>query len=148
MEEKCLELPVSARESLPAHCYSWAQEIAQTRSDCQQRARRRSAVRGPGLWAQGSASGALAAPAPSLVLSSQRLGFAARSGSPSLPFSIYCLLFVLSNLESVRVWSARGSDTLVGAALFIRSRGGSGAEQENGPPLSIFFNTPLSLIDS
>lgn len=25
---KCLELPISARESLPTHCYSWAQEIA------------------------------------------------------------------------------------------------------------------------
>lgn len=25
---QCLELPISARESLSTHCYSWAQEIA------------------------------------------------------------------------------------------------------------------------
>lgn len=63
-------------------------------------------------------------------------------------FSIYCLLFVLSNLERVRVWSARGSDALVCAALFIRSPGSCVSEREGGPFFPHFFNTPLSLIDS
>lgn len=74
-------------------------------------------------------------PAPSLPLSSSGAWELPLDPAPSLSLvSIYCLLFVLSNLERARVRSARGSDSLFSGALSIRSRGSRGEEQEGAPP--------------
>lgn len=57
--------------------------------------------------------------------------------SPLLAFIAF--FFVLPNLERVLERSARGSDALVCAALFIRFLGSSRAELEGGPFSPPFF---------